>query len=73
MNESVCNSKQKWNYVEWQCECKELKRCTFYKDDFMRNPGMYNCGIVKHTKLTNTWILKLVLPKKCLFAKLVLT
>ena len=24
LNESVCNSKQKWNHYECQCECKEL-------------------------------------------------
>ena len=24
LNESVCNSKQKWNYDECWCECKEL-------------------------------------------------
>ena len=25
LNESVCNSKQKWNHDEWQCERKEVK------------------------------------------------
>ena len=23
LNESVCNSKEKWNHDECQCECKE--------------------------------------------------
>ena len=24
LNESVCNSNQKWNHAECRCECKEL-------------------------------------------------
>ena len=24
LNESACNSKQKWNDNEWLCECKKL-------------------------------------------------
>ena len=31
LNEIVCNSKQKWNYDECWCECKELDDWSFCK------------------------------------------
>ena len=31
LNESACNSKQKWNHNECRCECKELDDWGFCK------------------------------------------
>ena len=35
LNESVCNSKQKWNHNECRCECKELDDWGSCKNDSM--------------------------------------
>ena len=43
LNESVCNSKQKWNHDGCRCECKQLYDSSSYKDDFMCNPSTYDC------------------------------
>ena len=35
LNESLCNSKQKWNHDECWCECKELDDWSSCKDDYL--------------------------------------
>ena len=37
LNESVCNSKQKWNLDECRCGCKELDDFSSCKDEYMWN------------------------------------
>ena len=39
LNESECNSKQKWNHDECWCECKELDNWRSCKNDYMWNPS----------------------------------
>ena len=34
LNESVCNSKKKWNHNEYPCECKELDNWGTCKNDY---------------------------------------
>ena len=40
LNESVCNSKQKWNHDKCWCDCKELRACDSCIDDYIWNPTM---------------------------------
>ena len=40
LNESVCNSKQKWNYEKCRCE-RKVDDWSCCKDDYMWNPGTY--------------------------------
>ena len=64
LNESVCNSKQKWNYDEYWCEFKELGDWGQCKKGYLWNPSACNYkSNLKHVKLMNTWILKSVLAK----------
>ena len=51
LNESVCNSKQKWNYDEFQCECKELDNQSSCKTDYMWNPSTCDCERNKTCKI----------------------
>ena len=51
MNEGVCNSKQRWNHDECWCECKELDKWNFYKDNHMWNPGTCDCKCNKACKI----------------------
>ena len=46
LNKSVCNPKQKWNYDECLCDCKELDDLGSCKDDYMCNPSTcdYECN-----------------------------
>ena len=41
LNEIVCNSKQKWNYNECRCECKELNDWGSCEDDYTWNPSIF--------------------------------
>ena len=50
LNESVCNSEQKWNHNECRCECKELDDWDFCKNDYMWNPSRRNCECNKACK-----------------------
>ena len=43
LNKSVCNSKQKWNHDECQCECKELDDWGFCEKCYMWIPSMCDC------------------------------
>ena len=48
LNESVCNSKRKWNHDQCRCECKELDDWDSCKDDYMWNSSTcnYECNKV---------------------------
>ena len=39
LNESVCNSKQKWNHNEYWCECKELNICGSCEKGYTWDPN----------------------------------
>ena len=43
LNESVCNSKQKWSHNKCQCECKELDYWGSCKNDYMWNLSTCDC------------------------------
>ena len=51
MNESVCNSKQKWNHDECPCECKEWDNWSSCKDGYMLNPSKCDCECNKACKI----------------------
>ena len=46
LNESLCNSKQKWDYKECRCECKELDDWGLCEKDYILNPSTcyYKCN-----------------------------
>ena len=50
LNESVCNSNQKWNHHECRCECKELVDYGYCKDDYMWNSSTCDCDCIKARK-----------------------
>ena len=53
LDESVCNTKQKWNHDECQCECKELDDWSSCKNDYVWNSSTCIANIIMHVKLTN--------------------
>ena len=59
LNESVCNSKQKWNHDKCWCDCKELRACDSCIDDYIWNPTMWNrewnkaCKTTEHLNIGN--------------------
>ena len=55
MNESVCNSKQKWNHDEYWCECKESDDSSSCNDGCMWNPVECNkaCKIEEYVDIEN--------------------
>ena len=71
-NESVCNSKQKWNHAECRCECKELDNWGSCKDDYMCNPNTYDCEYNKACKINEYLDIRNCSYEKRLFGKLVL-
>ena len=72
LNESVCNSKQKWNHDEWQCERKELKDWGSCKNDYMWNHSTCNCECNKLCKIDEYLDIKNCFCWWCLFDKFVL-
>ena len=72
LNESVCNSKQKWNHNECQCKCNELDDWSSFKDDYMWNPGTRNCECNKECKIDEYLDIKNCSCEKSLNCKLVL-
>ena len=60
MDESVCNSKQKWNHDGSSCECTKLVDWCSCRDDYMWNPSMCNCKTNKAGKID-----KYLDPKNC--------
>ena len=53
LNESVCNSKGKWNHDECWCECKKLDDWSSCKDDLCGNLVRVIVSVMRHVKLTN--------------------
>ena len=51
LNENVCNSTQKWNYDEYQCECKKLDDWSSCRDDYMWDPNPCYCKCDKTSKI----------------------
>ena len=51
LNESVCNSTQKWNHNECHCECKELDNWSSCKNDYMWSPSTCYCEYNKACKI----------------------
>ena len=43
LNESVCNSKQKWNQNECKCEYKYLDPWSSFENGYMCNPCTWGC------------------------------
>ena len=72
LNESVCNSKQKWNHNKFSCEYKELDGWRSCKDNYMWNPSTCNCEDNKACKIKEYLEIKNCSCKKRLFGKLVL-
>ena len=79
MNARVCNSKQKWNHDKCRCECKELDDWSSCTDVYMWDLSTCYCKynktckiVIRHVKLMNIKILKIVHAGKGLFGKLVI-
>ena len=77
LNESVFNSKTKWNHDECCCECKEIDVWSSCKDDYLQNPSMCDCECNKTgilTWKTDKYLdIKNCSCRKCLFGQFVLT
>ena len=63
LNESVCNSRQKWNHNECRSECKELDNWGFCEKGYMWILVRMTASVIKHVKLMNIYILKIALVK----------
>ena len=72
LNESVCNSKQKWNRGECRCECKELDDWGFYKNDYMWNSSTCDCESNKACKIDEYLNIRTCSCEKRLIGKSVL-
>ena len=72
MNESVCNSKQKWKHDEWQCNYKESDNWSSCKDDYLWNPITCDCECNKAVKINEYLDIKHCSCRKRLVDKLVL-
>ena len=70
--ESVCNSKQKWNHDDCQCECKELDDWGSCKNIYMWNPSTCDCQCNETYKSEEYLDIRKYLCKKRLFGKLTL-
>ena len=42
LNETLCNSNEKWDHDECWCKCKELDDWSSCRDDYMWNPSTCN-------------------------------
>ena len=51
LNESVRNSKQKWNHDECRCDWKELDDWSSCVKDYMWNPSKCDCECNKECKI----------------------
>ena len=60
MNGKVCHSEKKWNHDECRCGCKELDDWDSCEKGYMCNTSTCDLNIIKHVKLTNIWILKII-------------
>ena len=64
LDESVCNSKQKWNHDECRCEYKELDDWSSYKDDYRWNLITCDFECNKACKIDKYFYIKTCLCKK---------
>ena len=53
LNESLCNSKQKWNHNDCQYKCKELDDLGSCINGCMWNSSACDCECMKYVKLMN--------------------
>ena len=72
LNESVCNSRQKWNHNECRSECKELDNWGFCEKGYMWNPSTYDCECNKACKIDEYLHIKNCSCEARLVGKLVL-
>ena len=72
LNQSVCNSKQKWNHKECQSECKEIDNWDFCENDYIWNPSTCNCECNRACKIDEYLDTKYCSCEKRLIGKLVL-
>ena len=72
LNESVCNSKQKWNPDECWRKCRELDDWGSCKDIYMWNPITCGCECNKACKIDEYLDTKNCSCKKYVISKLVL-
>ena len=72
LNESLCNSKQKWNHNECRCECKYLNDWSSCKEDHIWNPSTWDCECNKACKTDKYIDIKNGSCEKCLTYILVL-
>ena len=72
LNETVCNSKQKWNCDECQCKFKELDDWSFSEKNYMQNLSICDCECNKACKIDEYLDSKNCSCKKHLIGKLVL-
>ena len=53
LNESGCNSKEKWNHDECLCKCKELEDWSSCKVTYMWGSIYVTASVIRHAKLAN--------------------
>ena len=71
MKKHVIQSKNR-NYNECRCECKQIGGWGSCKNDFVRNPSMYDYGCNTACKINEYLDIKNCSCEKCVFGKLVL-
>ena len=69
LNESVCNSKQKWSRDECWCECKELDDSDPCRKDYMWNTSTCCCKCNKACKVDECLDIKNCSCKRQLIGK----
>ena len=72
LNESACNSLQKWNHNEFWCDCRELGGCGSCINDHIWNPSTWDCECNKAYKVHQYLDIEYCLCGKRLFDKLIL-
>ena len=72
LNESVCNSKQKWSHNKCRCEFKEFDDWGSCKNSCIWNPSKCDCECNKACKIDEYLNIKNFSCKKRLIGKLVL-
>ena len=72
LDESLYNSKEKWNHDKYRCECKKLGDWGSWKIDYMWNPSACDCERNKTCKIYKYLDIKNCLCKKSLILILVL-
>ena len=72
LNESACNSRQKWNHDECWCESKELDDRCSCKNGYMWKPSTFDCECNEACKIDEYSDIKNRSCKKRVIGKLVL-